>query len=112
MYSWASIGESNYNGGQLVLRHAMRHGMQMELSYTYAKSLDMGSDDERSVYSSSTGTSVGSSFSAVLNAWNPRLSYGPSDFDIRHLITANWIVELPFGRANCWQATPAVDGIR
>ena len=28
------------------------HGFQMELSYTYAKSLDMGSDDERTVYSS------------------------------------------------------------
>jgi len=41
MYTWASIGDSNYNGGQLVLRHAMRHGMQMELSYTYSKSLDM-----------------------------------------------------------------------
>ncbi len=63
---------SNYNGGQLVLRHAMRHGFQMEFSYTYSKSMDMGSDDERTVYSSSTGSSVGSSFSAILNAWNPR----------------------------------------
>ena len=77
MYSWASIGDSNYNGGQLVLRHAMSHGMQMELSYTYAKSLDMGSDDERTVYSSSTGSSVGSSFSAILNAWNPQLATAP-----------------------------------
>ena len=62
MYSWASIGEGNYNGGQLVLRHAMSHGFQMELSYTYAKSMDMGSDAERTVYSSSTGSTVGSSF--------------------------------------------------
>jgi hypothetical protein len=98
MYTWASIGDSNYNGGQLVLRHAMRHGMQMELSYTYSKSLDMGSDDERTVYSSSTGSTVGSSFSAILNAWNPGLSYGPSDYDIRHLITASWVVDLPFGK--------------
>jgi hypothetical protein len=70
----------------------------MELSYTYSKSLDMGSDDERTVYSSSTGSSVGSSFSAILNAWNPQLSYGPSDFDVRHLITANWVAQLPFGQ--------------
>jgi hypothetical protein len=97
MYSWASIGDSNYNGGQVVLRHAMSHGMQMELSYTYAKSLDMGSDDERTVYSSSTGSTVGSSFSAILNAWNPALSYGPSDYDIRHLITGSWVADLPFG---------------
>ena len=97
MYSWASIGVANYNGGQVVLRRPMRHGLQMELSYTYSKSLDMGSDDERTVYSSSTGTNVGSSFSAILNAWNPGLNYGPSDFDVRHLITASWIAELPFG---------------
>ncbi len=73
-------------------------GFQMEFSYTYSKSMDMGSDDERTVYSSSTGTSVGSSFSAILNAWNPRLSYAPSDFDVRHLITASWVADLPFGR--------------
>ena len=70
--------------------------MQMELSYTYAKSLDMGSDDERTVYSSSTGSSVGSSFSAILNAWNPQLSYGPSDYDIRHLVTGSWVVRPAF----------------
>jgi hypothetical protein len=75
----------------------MSHGMQMEFSYTYAKSLDMGSDDERTVYSSSTGSTVGSSFSAILNAWNPALSYGPSDYDIRHLITGSWVADLPFG---------------
>ena len=98
MYTWASIGEANYNGGQIVLRRPMSRSLQMELSYTYSKSLDMGSDDERTVYSSSTGTSVGSSFSAILNAWNPQLSYGPSDFDVRHLITANWVAQLPFGQ--------------
>ncbi len=98
MYTWASVGESNYNGGQLALRHAMRHGFQMEFSYTFSKSMDMGSDDERTVYSSSTGSTVGSSFSAILNAWNPGLSYAPSDFDIRHLVTTTWVVELPFGK--------------
>jgi hypothetical protein len=98
MYSWASIGRSNYNGGQLVLRHAMQHGIQMELSYTYAKSMDMGSDDERTVFSQSTGSTVGSSFSAILNAWNPNLNYAPSDYDIRHLVTASWVADLPFGK--------------
>ncbi|HZD30545.1 MAG TPA: TonB-dependent receptor [Candidatus Angelobacter sp.] len=113
LYSWASIGESNYNAGQVTLRHAMRHGFQMEFSYTYSKALDMGSDDERTVYSSSTGSSVGSSFSAILNAWNPRLNYGPSDYDVRHLIATSWVVELPFGKGK-WlgnQASPWLDHI-
>jgi hypothetical protein len=85
----------------------------MEVSYTYAKSMDMGSDDERTVYSSSTGSSVGSSFSAILNAWNPGLSYAPSDFDIRHLVTASWVADLPFGRGKAigGQASPRMDRV-
>ena len=63
----------------------MSHGVQMEFSYTYSKSMDMGSDDERTMFSQSTGSSIGSSFSAILNAWNPALSYGPSDYDVRTL---------------------------
>ncbi len=98
LYTWASIGTSNYNGGQLSLRHPMSHGVQMELSYTFSKSMDMGSDAERTIFSSSTGSNLGSSFSAILNAWNPKQNYAPSDFDVRHLVTANWVAQLPFGR--------------
>jgi hypothetical protein len=58
----------------------------------------MGSDAERTMFSSSTGTSAGSSFGAILNAWNPRLNRAVSDFDVRHLVTGNWVVELPVGR--------------
>jgi hypothetical protein len=97
MYAWASIGSSNYNAAQLSLRRKANH-VQVELNYTFAKSMDMGSDAERTIFSSSTGTSNGSSFGAILNAWKPRLNYAPSDFDVRHLITGNWIVDLPFGR--------------
>jgi hypothetical protein len=58
----------------------------------------MGSDAERTMFSSSTGTNAGSSFGAILNAWKPRLNYAVSDFDVRHLITGNWVVALPVGR--------------
>jgi len=98
MYAWSSIGSSNYNAGQATLQHRMSHGVQMELSYTLSKSLDMGSDAERTTFSSSTGTSAGSSFGAILNAWKPRLNYAASDFDVRHLITGNWVWQLPVGR--------------
>ena len=100
MYAWSSIGSSNYNAGQVTLRRKMSQGAQMELSYTFSKSLDMGSDAERTMFSSSTGTSLGSSFGAILNAWKPRLNYAVSDFDVRHLITDNWVVELPMGRGH------------
>jgi len=70
----------------------------MELSYTLSKSLDMGSDSERTMFSSSTGTSAGSSFGAILNAWNPRLNRAVSDFDVRQLVSGNWVAGLPVGR--------------
>jgi len=75
----------------------MNRGVQLEVSYTFSKSLDMGSDTERTMFSSSTGTSVGSSFGAIVNAWKPRANYAVSDFDVRHLVTGNWVVDLPFG---------------
>ncbi len=98
MFAWSSIGSSNYNAVQFKLLRKASHGVQTELSYTFSKSLDMGSDDERTLFSSSTGTSAGSSFGAILNAWKPRLNYAVSDFDVRHLITGNWVAELPVGR--------------
>lgn len=92
LYSLASIGVSSYHAAQLTLRHPMSHGLQMDFSYTYSKSLDMGSDAERSTLYN------GGSFSYIMNTWNPKLNHGPSEFDTRHLITANYVYQLPFGR--------------
>jgi hypothetical protein len=97
LYAWSSIGRSNYNAGQFTLRRAMGHGFQFDFSYTYGKSLDMGSDTERSMYS--IGTNIpGSAFGAILNAWNPQENYAPSDFDVRHVIAASGVFELPVGQ--------------
>jgi hypothetical protein len=98
LYAWSSIGSSNYNAAQFTLLSRMRRGVQLQLGYTLSKSLDMGSDAERTMFSSSTGTNMGSSFGAILDAWNPRLNYAASDFDVRHLISGNWVAQLPVGR--------------
>ena len=93
LYSWSSIGMSYYNAGQLVIRHPMSHGVQLDFSYTLSKSIDMGSDTERS---SEIGTN--GSFSNIINSWNPSLNRAVSDFDTRHLITGDWVYTLPVGR--------------
>jgi hypothetical protein len=92
LYAWSTIGTSSYNAGQFVLRHPMSHGFQGDLSYTLGNSIDIGSDAERS---SEKQTGSGS---YITNAWNPSQSRGVSDFDTRHLITANGSYLLPFGR--------------
>jgi hypothetical protein len=91
LYSWASMGTSNYNGGQLMLRHAMSHGLQMDFSYTLSKSLDLGSSAERTTQQNLIYTG------GIINSKYPNLNYGVSDFDIRHLITSNWVYLLPVG---------------
>ena len=47
MFAQASIGASSYNAGQVTLRHTMSHGLQTDFSYTFSKSLDLGSSAER-----------------------------------------------------------------
>jgi hypothetical protein len=83
----SSIGSSYYNAGQLTLRHPSKNGLTFDFSYTYSRSIDMGSDSER------TTTSYG----GIQNSWNPALSRGLSDFDTKHLISADWSYALPLG---------------
>jgi len=95
----SSIGTTSYHSGQLILRHPMKNGLQADLSYTLGKSIDLGSDAERSgggAYSPASATGY-TTFSQILNAFNPRLNRAVSDFDTRHLVTLDWVYELPFG---------------
>jgi len=87
LISLASIGKSSYHAGQITLRHPSRHGLTVDFSYTLSKSIDMGSDAERAA----------TSYGAIQNTWNPKLSRGISDFDTKHLVTVNWAYNLPFG---------------
>ena len=47
LYAWRSIGNSNYNGLQVTLRHAMSRGLQFDFNYTHSRSIDVGSNAER-----------------------------------------------------------------
>lgn len=107
----SSIGTASYHSAQLIVRHPMRNGLQADFSYTLGKSIDLGSDAERtggSVYSPASNTGY-TAFSQILNAFNPRLNRAVSDYDTRHLVTVDWVYELPFGhsrhfasKANGW----------
>jgi hypothetical protein len=91
LFSLSSIGNSYYNAGQITLRHPMSHGLQLDVSYTYSDSIDEGSDAERN-------PALVASFSIISNTWKPELNRGHSDFDTRHLLTLDYLYQLPFGR--------------
>jgi hypothetical protein len=95
LYVWSSIGTSSYHGVQFSLHHAAVHGVQFDVYYTLSKSLDLGSDAER------TGPSTASNggyFSQIIDVYHPKDNRGPSDFDVRHAVTGNVVAALPFGR--------------
>jgi hypothetical protein len=92
LYALTSVGMSYYQAGQIIVRHPTSHGLQMDVSYTFSHSIDMGSDAERATEFS------GGSFSDILNTWKPGLNRGSSDFDTRHLLIVDGVYQLPFGR--------------
>jgi hypothetical protein len=90
LYALATVGMSYYNAAQISLHHPVSHGLQFDINYTFSKSIDYGSDAERA------GPNGGAS--AILNTWNPALNRAVSDFDTTHLLTINYVDQLPFGK--------------
>jgi hypothetical protein len=94
LYAWSSIGNSSYHALQATLRHPTSHGVSVDVSYTFSKSLDMNSGTERG--NEFSNDSLGGS--AIQNTWNPKANKAVSDFDTRHLINGDLVYVLPVGR--------------
>jgi hypothetical protein len=75
-----SVANSNYNALETTLRY-QRHGSQLLLSYTYAKSIDQGS-----------------SIGEQLNPINYRQSRAISAWDQKHDFVGSYTLALPFER--------------
>ena len=87
--AFSTIARSNYNSLQLSLRQRLRDDITFDFNYTYGHSLDNASGLQNSA-------SYGAAF--IVNALDPDGNYASSDFDARHIINANWVIGLPFGR--------------
>jgi hypothetical protein len=97
LYAWSSIGRSNYNAGQFMLRHRVTHGLTWDFNYTYSKSIDEGSNAERISLTEGFGYA-----SQLINAFDPGQNRAVSDYDMTHQINSNWIYELPYGHGQRW----------
>jgi hypothetical protein len=95
LYAWSSMGASSYNGLQFALHQQEVHGLQFDAYYTFAKSLDLGSDTQRT---GPTATTLGAFSSQIINVFNPKGNRGPSDYDVRSAVSINATGLLPFGR--------------
>jgi hypothetical protein len=86
-----SIGISNYNAVWTQLSKNMGHGLEFNMNYEWAKSMDLNS--------------LGSQGPTLIleDSNNPRLNYGLSDYDVRNHYAGTALYSLPFKR-NRWVA--------
>jgi hypothetical protein len=75
-----TIGTSNYNALQTILRLRAWRGLSSQFAYTWSHALDEISEYRATV---------------VDNAYNPKADYGNSDFDTRHLFTIDFTYDVP-----------------
>jgi hypothetical protein len=85
LQTWTNAGKGSYHGMQVVLRRPVQRGWGFDFNYTWSHAIDNASASE-------------SNASTIQDSFCPDCFRGPSDFDIRHNITANGVFELPFGK--------------
>jgi outer membrane receptor protein involved in Fe transport len=83
--TWA--GGSEYHALQVGVTEAMKHGLRVQGSYTFAKSIDTSS-------ATLVGDAFGNSVSS-LNWFDLKLGRGLSDFDIRRVLVINATWQVP-----------------
>ena len=79
-------GYSNYNALQVDFRQRAWHGLQFDANYTWSHTLGVATQNNWQGQG------------AVFSLRNMRLSYGPTLYDLRHVVHINGTYDLPFGK--------------
>jgi Carboxypeptidase regulatory-like domain len=86
---------SSYNGLLSSLHKKMSRGLQFDVNYTYSHSIDNSS----TIANNATGSSATGGYGGFLcDAIQLGSCRGNSDFDITHLVSADALYALPFGK--------------
>ncbi|HEX8878404.1 MAG TPA: TonB-dependent receptor [Candidatus Acidoferrum sp.] len=95
-------GLSYYNALELQLARRMSHGLQMQSTFTWGKSMDTSS-------ATVAGDAFGNSISS-LNYFDMRLTRGLSDFNVGRTLVLNGTWEVPTSKSFAGPAKWATDG--
>jgi hypothetical protein len=98
--TWSTIGNSNYNGLTVSVRQRLS-SLTMDFNYTYSHSLDDASGLQ-------TETGFGNQHgngAFIVNPIRQGDNYANSDFDVRHIINADAVWQMPFGRGRALMNT-------
>jgi hypothetical protein len=119
---YATQGHSNHVGLEASLNRRWSRGLQIQISYTYARTQDVQSDPlivPGSTASNPAARLAASNLGAVsafTREFDPSADFGNSNFDQRHNLVLNWVAQPPHfsrwgGLLNGWQIAGIV-GIR
>jgi len=86
-----SNGFSDYNALQVDLRQKTWHGLEFDVNYTWSHSLGLASPND---WQAANG--------AIYTLRDLQLSYGPTLYDLRHVVHGSVTAELPFGKGRHW----------
>jgi hypothetical protein len=87
---YTNLGSSNYHGLLVTLHKNAGHGLQFDLNYTWAHSIDNVS------LIANEGAIGGYGF--ICDVLRPRQCRGNSDFDVTQYLNGNFIYEIPVGK--------------
>lgn len=93
------IGESNYKGMDLSIEKRLSKGYSFRVAYTLSESRDQAPEHLAATSGRQQDTND-------IEAWE-----GPSDFDVRHRLVTNFVVQPPIGAGRAWDLGTAGNAI-
>lgn len=94
---WTNKGFSSYNALLISLHKNAGYGLQFDLNYTWAHSID-------NVSAIANFLAGNEGYGYICDVNRPRECRGNSDFDVANYLNGNFIYELPFGRGKTFGA--------
>jgi hypothetical protein len=95
--------DSNYHGWQTTLRKRFSQGLELNANYTFSKGMDDVSD------TFTTKNAGGAAYPT--DSWDPKLDYGPADYNVKHRVVASFVYDVPFMKTNRWVGGFQLSGI-
>jgi hypothetical protein len=92
-----SNGDQRYDALQASMTKRMTHGLQVQLSYTYSKTMTNAIG-----YYGQGGGQAASNSAYWQNLYNMPSEWGPSYFDNTHSFVASYTYQLPFGSGKAY----------
>ncbi|MGP0076449.1 MAG: carboxypeptidase regulatory-like domain-containing protein [Bryobacteraceae bacterium] len=86
-----SVGNSTYNGLQMMFHKRFSQGIDFQASYTWSHAIDDSNDPLQA---------PGGDRNIARDSFDLQEDRGSSDYDLRHRLTVNWVYEFPFGQGH------------